>query len=310
MQEWASDSLWQKARLYCEHAFEADPNGPLFPLFASFAIEFLGKAALSKIHPALIADPRDEGKGILYAFGVPTKTPHTIMAKTVFSRLTQLVDEFSDEDEKACLLMAERRNRELHTGEAAYAGHKTGQWLPEFYRVIKILSDFMGRDIVDLVGKDQASEAIEITTGETKRIISEVERRMNNCKKSIGILREKELADRRGQNRLLINWQFLGNDLWTKKISCPVYSSESKLTLRHLTDRPAQIFDGAIYVESLYSPKRFDCPVCDLSLVGTAELRVAGLADYITDCSESDPIEYFDIDIEAQDLTYGDYGNE
>jgi hypothetical protein len=140
MQEWTSDTLWEKAKSFSEHAFSVDPRSDLFPLLASFALEALGKAALSKIHPALIADPRGEGQNILYAFGVPTKDPRTIVATTVFSRLVLLIPEFTEDDSKACLLMAERRNRQLHTGELAYADHNSGLWLPDYYRAVAILN--------------------------------------------------------------------------------------------------------------------------------------------------------------------------
>jgi hypothetical protein len=124
MQEWHSDALFNKAKSYIELAFEADRGSYPFPLLAAVALELLGKSALAKIHPALIADPRGEGRSILYAFGVPQKPdgsrPQTIVAKTVFSRLEELVPNFTEDDRKHCIEMSERRNREVHTGEFAY----------------------------------------------------------------------------------------------------------------------------------------------------------------------------------------------
>lgn len=84
--------------------------------------------------------------------------------------------------------------------------------------------------------------------------------------------------------------------------------SDGLLNLKHVTDRPAEISDNLIYVDSIYSPRKFECSVCDLALTGTAGLAVVGLADQVIGTSESDPTEYFDIDVHAHDAP--DYGNE
>jgi hypothetical protein len=87
MKEWLSEAYWAKSKEYFSIAFSQDQDSGMFPLCATFALEFLGKSALSKIHPVLVADPRGEGKDILYAFGVDHKSPMTIQASTVFNRL-------------------------------------------------------------------------------------------------------------------------------------------------------------------------------------------------------------------------------
>jgi hypothetical protein len=97
MQEWSSDTLWNKGKLYIERAFEQDRRSDLFPFYASLGLEFLARASLAAVHPALLADPQD-GNNILYAFGFPaTARPVTIPAKTVFSRLKFVIEDFSDD---------------------------------------------------------------------------------------------------------------------------------------------------------------------------------------------------------------------
>jgi hypothetical protein len=308
MQEWTSDTLWSKAKAFSEQALQVDPRGPLFPLLASFALETLGKAALSKIHPVLIADPRGEGQHILYAFGVPTKEPRTIMAKTVFSRLASLVEKFTEDHAKACLVMAERRNRELHTGEFAYDEHSTGSWLPDYYRISAILTDFLGRDLEDFLGKAGAAEATETNYREDERIKSEVLKRIAECAKGVKHLKAAELQTRRETYELKRHWSFIGNTLWLKSHACPACSSKGALTVKHIGDRPAEIVDASIFVESIYSPRKFECGVCDLKLSGTPELRLANLADQILDSSEHDPAEFFEIDTSG--AMHDDYGND
>jgi hypothetical protein len=43
MQEWTSDSLWNKAKTYSARAFSEERGSELFPLFASLSLELLGK---------------------------------------------------------------------------------------------------------------------------------------------------------------------------------------------------------------------------------------------------------------------------
>jgi hypothetical protein len=93
-----------------------------------------------------------------------------------------------------------------------------------------------------------------------------------------------------------------------KSTKCPVCGSDGLLTLKHVTDRPAEISDNLIYVNSIYSPRSFECGVCELKLTGTAELAVVGLADQVIGTAESDPTAFFDIDIHAYDEP--DYGND
>ncbi|MCK1661270.1 hypothetical protein [Bradyrhizobium sp. 151] len=308
MQEWSPDTLFEKAKAFADNAFTVDPRSDLFPLLASFSLEALGKAALAKIHPALIGDPRGEGQNILYAFGVPTKDPRTIVAKTVFSRLVLLVPGFSEDDAKACLLMAERRNRHLHTGEQAYDGYKSGVWLPDFYRAVMVLTDFMGRDVVDFLGKARTIEASQTTAKEDERIKSEVSRRIKACSQAIRSLNEQELAARRQTGEPRHSWISISPELWMKAHACPACQSKGALTVKHVSDRPAEIVDSTIYVDSIYSPRKFECRVCGLIVSGVPELRVAGLADEIVDSTESDPAEYFDIEVASS--PYDDYGNE
>ncbi len=61
MSYWSHDGLWAKAVIYAQRATDEDRDGPLFPLWATLALEFVARACLAKVHPALLADPREGG---------------------------------------------------------------------------------------------------------------------------------------------------------------------------------------------------------------------------------------------------------
>ncbi|MDX1205058.1 hypothetical protein GOL97_17155 [Sinorhizobium medicae] len=309
MQEWTTDALWAKAAAFAAETFKANPNDAAFPLNAAFTLEVLGKAALARIHPVLIADPQYEGKNILYAFGVPTAKPTTIAAKTIFSRLTHFVDEFTEEDEAACKLIIDARNRHLHTGASPFLDYKSGQWLPDFYRACKVLTEFLGRELSELLGKEHAKEAEESTTGERQRVAGEVKKKLAQCEKKFKALQEAvELEERRSATKPERSWRYFRDGTSSKSTKCPVCGSDGSLTLKHVTDRPAEIIDNQILVDSIYSPRKFECWVCELTLAGTRELAVVGLADQVIRTSEREPTDFFEIDVHAYDEP--DYGND
>lgn len=111
-------AVWEKSRAFIRRALAARNANDFadFGLWTSLSLEMLGKAMLADIHPALIVDPQ-KPESLLVACGIPlTTSPRTIMAKTVFSRLTLISKPFDLTQEKICLGIMDRRNAHLHSG--------------------------------------------------------------------------------------------------------------------------------------------------------------------------------------------------
>src|SRR5438874_11761280 len=96
MMDWSFEKLMNKARIYVQRAFDANGReDALVPFWATIALEFLGRAVLAKINPALVADPQ-LGENLLYACGFKSvKSPKSIMAKTVFARCEAIIEDFT-----------------------------------------------------------------------------------------------------------------------------------------------------------------------------------------------------------------------
>src|SRR4051812_47991905 len=110
--DWTFEALYGKARLYITRAQNEPIDSALFAFWTSLALELLCRAALAKIHPALLADPTKEDN-IQYAFGIiPKANPKSVSAKTVFARASVFVDGFTDRMSSHCLILADRRNAE------------------------------------------------------------------------------------------------------------------------------------------------------------------------------------------------------
>ena len=92
---WSYDSLWQKTKTYVDRALAQERESDEFALWSALTLEFLARATLARVHPALLADPRT-GANLLHVFGYGTlDSPKSIMAKTVFERCRVIVPEFT-----------------------------------------------------------------------------------------------------------------------------------------------------------------------------------------------------------------------
>jgi hypothetical protein len=73
-----------------------------------------------------------------------------------------------------CLIMADRRNSELHSGAAAFEGLDNSKWLPATYEVIEILLKPLHREFADLLGEDHAEFAVKMLEDRRNTIKKEV----------------------------------------------------------------------------------------------------------------------------------------
>ena len=127
----------------------------------SLSLELLARAALAPVHPVLSADPKQQDN-IHYAFGiVPQNVPKSIQAKAVLARCFVFIQGFTDKMSGHCLIMADRRNSELHSGAAAFEGIDNSKWLPATYEVAEVLLHHIDRTFADFLGDEHSQVAIE-----------------------------------------------------------------------------------------------------------------------------------------------------
>src|SRR3989442_2058018 len=98
------DALYAKSQVYIHRGFRAQANNDTeeYQLWASLALELLGKAALAKVHPALVCDPQ-HFPSLFAACGRQTSPDiRTIIAKTLFERLGHVDKAFDARHQKFC----------------------------------------------------------------------------------------------------------------------------------------------------------------------------------------------------------------
>src|SRR5947199_1917795 len=105
------DALYAKSQVYIGRGLRAQSDNETeeYQLWASLALELLGKAALAKIHPVLVADPTHY-QSLFAACGRQLSLDiKTITAKTLFERLGHIQKGFDSRRKLFCEQMSLRR---------------------------------------------------------------------------------------------------------------------------------------------------------------------------------------------------------
>src|SRR4051794_17617854 len=100
----SADALFAKSQVYIQRAFRAQSANDFeeYQLWASLSLELLGKAALARVHSALVADPQHY-ESLFAACGKPISPDvKTITAKTLFTRLGHLEKSFDARRQRFC----------------------------------------------------------------------------------------------------------------------------------------------------------------------------------------------------------------
>lgn len=151
--------LWMKAKAQINRSFAAVDDGdfPHAALWAAASLELLGKAALAKVNPLLIADPQDDGRSLLVAAGLSNDVARfkSVPAKAVFSRCARAFPPFSA---KEAGLIATERNAELHSASTPFNGIDEAAWWERYWAQAVLLVQAQDFDLDDFVGS--AREAV------------------------------------------------------------------------------------------------------------------------------------------------------
>jgi hypothetical protein len=152
------EALWSKAKVFLNRAMDPDPARSFDEqaFWASAALELLGKAALARVSPLLIAEPTEEGVNILIATGLIEGTAKftSVSASTVFKRCERAFRPFSAAD---ALKFADARNEYLHGPTIGLVTLPPGAWWPRYWALASILVTAQDRELEELVGPDRLS---------------------------------------------------------------------------------------------------------------------------------------------------------
>jgi hypothetical protein len=287
---WEADQYWEKAVLYARRALEDAREEWERAFWSALALEFLARGALSRIHPALNADPGNESN-LFYALGFEIKgQPRSLPVHSVFSRLERLVDDFDKPTKEFCEFFIIVRNRELHTADLAFEGLAESEWLPRYYRAARILCASSKKELADLLGIEVATAADQLIAALESDKLSEV---MNNVAAHKAVFEAKNETERLqlSAEQEVLSRTWIGA---TSRTRCPACGSVARLTGELERESEPMYKDGLLIVDETYLANRMECGACGLTLKDIQEIHHAKLEPHFKREVETDLHAYFE----------------
>lgn len=290
------DALYAKSQAYMCRGFRAHQAGDMeeYQLWASLAMELVGKAALAKIHPALVADPTNF-PSLFAACGRSITTDiKTITAKTLFERLSHVTKEFDARYKGFCEQMALCRNAEIHSGESPFSGIRAEAWEAEFWGAAEAILRCQERDLSSWLGTQNAKAPLETVRQVNEGMERAIQARIERYRKSFEVEnkhpneRKKRIEESSGFN--YSTWTFRFPDGEIKRYLCPACGGLGALNGSFWDEDIVETDSGVAYetddgnlyqelptefVEETFTVEEFACATCKLSLYGTKEIAAA-----------------------------------
>jgi hypothetical protein len=293
-----SEALYTKSKVYISRGIRAHAAGDNeeYQLWASLAVELLGKAALSKCHPALVADPTHY-QSLFAACGRPLSPDvKTITAKTLFERLGHLDRAFDSRHQRFCEQMALRRNSELHSGESPFSGMSAEAWETEYWGAVDVILKMQGQNLDSWLGAEAAKAPSEIVKKAQDATERAVKNRIAGCKADFetkyGGEKKRQAAREAAAD---YKWWEKPTRLETdpdavQRHACPSCGGSGLLagfSWHEEVSNEEDLDDPYIeFVDTHYGVDEFFCPTCDLHLVGAQEITAANLPDVFIETRE------------------------
>lgn len=302
------EALWLKAKLFLNRAMddEIEQSFDEQALWASLALELLGKSALARVSPTLIADPVETGNNMLVAAGLlDSSGPVTsVRASTIWTRCQRAFKPF---DEKRAKKIADARNEYLHGGALGFLVGPPSSWWPEFWSLVDPLVTAQGRTLEDLLGEVRAGEAHRELERNAQHIENAVLALMAVARRGLdkfsrGEMNTTELK-RWSSQKPRASYHYSYED----EARCPVCGADGRVWGEEVDDIRIEVES----VESSGEPEYMDycvgtiwaeafwCPRCHLMLEGYQYIEAAGV-------DESFEV----IDEELRELRESEYGND
>jgi hypothetical protein len=303
----SADALMGKSQAYIGRALVAKAAGSMgeYQLWASLALELVGKAALAKIHPCLVADPNS--KFSLFAAAGMSISPDikTITANTLFDRFTHVSKRFDEKTKEFCTSMSLKRNAELHSGEAPFEGAIAASWEGHYWHTAEIILEVGDGSIEAWLGADKAKAPKALLAEYTHAIEQAAKIRVEIAAAAFNKRSKKEREEAHAKAAAM--------DLWTMRLSfrvqphniwnaqCPACKSRSFLAGVKYDEEVSEDEANDPYEELVdvsYVAEEFLCPSCNLHLESRDAIEAVGL-------------DVDHIDTETRQREYEpDYGND
>jgi hypothetical protein len=281
------ESLFGKSKVYIARALAAKNSKSLgeYQLWASLALELLGKSALAEIHPCLVADP-NSAVSLFAAAGMNIGTDlKTITAKTLFERLSHVSKRFDKKTQEHCENMSLKRNAELHSGELPFEAAIPSSWEGRYWHTIEIILEIKDHTIESWLGADQSKAPKELMAEYTHAVVEAAKVRIETAGEAFEKLPKKDREEAHARASKLRSWdvyrsfRLVADSFW--EAACPACASKAFLAgmkySEEISEEPDDEYPEEEIVNEFLVAEEFQCPSCGLHLDSRDEIEAAGL---------------------------------
>lgn len=304
------EALYAKSQVYISKGLRAKAIGDLneYQLWASLALELLGKSSLSGIHPALVADPTHY-QSLFAACGRPLSPDiKTITAKTLFVRLGHALRKFDTRVQGFCEQLSLRRNSEIHSGESPFSGMKAEAWERKYWHAVEVILESQHQGLEQWLGAQDSKAPKQILEDAKMAIQMAIHTRISHAREDF----EMEHKNKEERSRYVKNnecttaygyWKEFDSNIEALDLGdCPSCGAKGViggvLWQEEVSD---EIDEEDPFVESVlrtYASEEFFCKVCGLRLKGVNEIEASPL-----------PEEFFETEQREREFEE-EYGND
>jgi len=286
---WSVSALLQKAQLYAQEMQTHAREDWQFGLFSTFVLEFLGRAALSKESPVLLADAKDWHNILFATGGVPKAVkyfPKSVETSAVFSRLKEVSVDFTPELEGFALKHVSRRNEELHSGGAPFQELKTN-WLASYYETCGVLLKHVEKDLGFIFGDDEAKFAdtlIEAHADESAKAVRKAIAAHETVWKGL---------DQSERDTLCAQASAWATRNLGHRVTCPSCDNDALVSGNPTSVPLKKLSDDLIVETQEHLPAMFECIACKLKISGLSQLSACGLGNTYKSTHTYDAASYY-----------------
>lgn len=303
---WDADGLWMKARLFINRALDPEREFEESAFWASSALEMLGKSALARVNPSLIANAvDDDGTSLLMASGLldVSKRFVSVQAKTVWSRCARAFRPFNS---KEAGLIAEGRNEYIHGARIGFDAIPETAWWPRYWAQAVILLSHVERTIGEFVGSEREN-AVEVYLAVNREHQQRrLEAALESARVGLRLYTANTMTGRR-----LAEWNLFTLSHWkySQPTECPAcasdlgeYGGEEILDTDVSHHGDIDDFWSSITVMHTVGTEGFQCATCHLVIDDYELLQLVDGVPLDFE-AEGDPAE-------IADYEYEEYNNE
>jgi hypothetical protein len=209
----------------------------------------------------------------------------TIIAKTLFERLTHVSIRFDKKTQDFCTNMSLKRNAELHSGEAPFEGIISASWEGRYWHTVEIILETIDSSIEAWLGADKAKAPKELLVEYAHAIEEAAKIRVQTAAEAFAALPKKEREEALSRAAALDTWtvrrsfRLMPDGIWDTE--CPACGSRSFLAGVKYNEEVSEDDDESSDEETVevdYVAEEFVCPSCGLHLDSRDAIAAAELA--------------------------------